>query len=298
MKHVVNYSGGDASKWAARLVARESGTEDLFLLFADTFLEYRDLYRGLVESAADIFPLSRKRRRLARRFALRAMRVPPLSRMGARKAFLRKLASDVRSVMPRLVWIAEGRTPWEVFRDERFIGNTRVDPCSKILKRQFLDAYVEGHFDPADTTRYFGLDANEEHRFGPLKERLAGWAVRAPLIEHGLFKGDVRAEMERLGMRRSESYRIGLPTDNCSGGCVKGGQGHWKLLLDKRPDVYGYSEGEEQKTFVHIGRSDIGVLRDRRGGETKRMSLAAFREKVQAGAVVDRFDLGGCGCGV
>jgi len=30
----------------------------------------------------------------------------------------------------------DGRTPWEVFNDEKFIGNTRVDLCSRILKRE------------------------------------------------------------------------------------------------------------------------------------------------------------------
>lgn len=298
MKHVVNYSGGEASRWAAKLVAEESGTDGLILLFADVFMEYRDLYRGLIESAAALFPLSRKRRRLARRLAFRAMRVPPLRQMERRKVFLRKLASDARSVIPGLVWIAEGRSPWEVFRDVRFIGNTRVDPCSKILKREFIDAYVERHFDPAETVRYFGLDANEGHRFEPLKKRLAGWTVRAPLIEHGMFKEDVRAAMESAGVRRSDSYRIGLPTDNCSGGCVKGGLGHWEMVLRARPDVFDYSETEEQRTFVHIGRDDIGFLRDRRGGETKRISLATFRERVADGMPIDRFDIGGCGCGV
>jgi hypothetical protein len=302
MKHVVNVSGGRASWYAAELVAEECGTRDLWLVFADVFTESAGLYRFLVESSASALRLKGKRLRLARRFARRAERVPPLSLaeggMARRKAFLRKLAADVHSVMPRLVWISEGRTPWEVFRDERFIGNSRVDPCSKLLKRNFVDAYVESHFTPADAIRYFGLDANEEHRLVKLQERLAGWTVRSPLIERDIFKEYLRGEAERRGLRSSDSYALGFPTDNCGGACVKAGQGQWGMLLAKRPEVYAFAEGEEQACFTHIGRSDIGVLRDRTGGITKRVSLKTFRERLQAGGAFDRFELGGCGCAV
>ena len=39
--------------------------------------------------------------------------------------FLHEAAADVGG---ELVVIAEGRTPWEVFTDVRFLGNSRVDP--------------------------------------------------------------------------------------------------------------------------------------------------------------------------
>ena len=49
--------------------------------------------------------------------------------------------------------ISDGRTPMEVMSDERLIGNSRRDPCSKILKRKLLDRWCKTHCDPKDTIR-------------------------------------------------------------------------------------------------------------------------------------------------
>jgi hypothetical protein len=44
MKHIVNFSGGDCSFWAAHRVIEKVGREDVVLLFADTLEEDGDLY--------------------------------------------------------------------------------------------------------------------------------------------------------------------------------------------------------------------------------------------------------------
>ena len=49
--------------------------------------------------------------------------------------FIREAADDIGA---ELVTLIEGRTPWEVFRDVKFLGNTRIDPCSRVLKREPL----------------------------------------------------------------------------------------------------------------------------------------------------------------
>src|SRR3954469_3627499 len=108
MKRIVMFSGGIGSWAAGRRVAEQHGTDDLTLLFCDTLIEDRDLYRFLGDAAANI---------------------------GG-----------------ELVRIAEGRTPWEVFRDEGMIANTRVDLCSRILKRDLADKWLAEHCEPAATT--------------------------------------------------------------------------------------------------------------------------------------------------
>jgi 3'-phosphoadenosine 5'-phosphosulfate sulfotransferase (PAPS reductase)/FAD synthetase len=40
----------------------------------------------------------------------------------------------VKFLKCELITLSDGRTPFEVFKDEKFMGNSRVDPCSKILK--------------------------------------------------------------------------------------------------------------------------------------------------------------------
>ena len=66
-------------------------------------------------------------------------------------AFVRAAAANLGG---RLHWIADGRTVWEVFRDERMIGNTRADVCSRVLKRELADNPCEAHH----TDFQFGRD--------------------------------------------------------------------------------------------------------------------------------------------
>ena len=51
MKHIVNFSGGVCSFWAAHRVIQQHGTKDVTLLFADTLEEDWDLYRFLDDAA-------------------------------------------------------------------------------------------------------------------------------------------------------------------------------------------------------------------------------------------------------
>src|SRR5947209_2385153 len=37
-----------------------------------------------------------------------------------------------------IIRLSEGRDPWQVFFDERMMGNSQADPCSRVLKRQLL----------------------------------------------------------------------------------------------------------------------------------------------------------------
>lgn len=42
----------------------------------------------------------------------------------------------------------DGRTIWDVFRKHRFLGNTRVDLCSRVLKREPMLQWLVDHRDP------------------------------------------------------------------------------------------------------------------------------------------------------
>lgn len=48
----------------------------------------------------------------------------------------------VNKLKCEFIRIADGRTVWEVFEDVKFIGNSRIDPCSKILKRELIKNYI------------------------------------------------------------------------------------------------------------------------------------------------------------
>ena len=208
--------------------------------------------------------------------------------------FLGQAAADVGG---RLIKIAEGRDPWQVFFDVRFLGNTRVDPCSKILKRKLLRAWLEEHCDPANTIVYMGLDWTEEHRVETVRKRMKPWRVEAPLTRPPYhMKEELGDEARKLGIEPGRLYSLGFVHDNCGGFCIKAGQAQFARLLHVMPLRYLYHEGREQDLRRFLGK-DVAILRDRRGGKTKPMTMRAFRERLERDAgAFDKFDWGGCGC--
>lgn len=208
--------------------------------------------------------------------------------------FLVDAAADLGLPVTR---VADGRTPWEVFRDERFLGNSKVDPCSKILKRELMDRWVSDRFDPADTELVFGISWDEEHRLLRLQERRAPYRCVAPLCDAPyLSKPQLLDLATRRGLRPPRLYSMGFAHNNCGGFCVKAGQGHFATLLRTLPLRYAECEREEESLRALLG--DVAVLRDRRGGKTRPMTLREFRERTEAGVTPDIFEIGGCGCAV
>lgn len=207
--------------------------------------------------------------------------------------FLDDAAADVGG---QLVKLADGRDIWQVFRDSRFLGNTRADPCSRILKRQLARRWVEANCDPDTTTVYLGIDWTETHR---LPRSVAAWLpfrVEAPMCDRPYrMRTELMAELEGRGIRPPRLYDLGFAHNNCGGGCVKAGRGQFAQLLAVLPDRYAEWEAGEESVRQHLG-ADVAILRDRRGGETKPLTLRAMREAIQAGETVPMDEIGGCAC--
>lgn len=195
------------------------------------------------------------------------------------------------------VVLDQGETIWDVFRRKRFIGNTRLDPCSYYLKRVPCREWLEAHCAPRDTTVYLGIDWTEEHRMVKAAKYWAPWTVSAPLCEPPYYtKEQVLARLAELDVDPPALTREGFPHNNCGGGCVKAGQGHFKLLLEKRPDTFAEWERNEAELRAELG--DVAILRDRRGGVTKPLPLTVLRQRLEGGDEVDVHDIGGCACAV
>ena len=240
----------------ARRVVDRHGTADVTLLFTDTMMEDPDLYRFLDESSAQ---------------------------MGL-----------------EVTTIADGRSPWEVFIDVRFLGNTRADPCSRILKRALAKKWLEDNCDPEDTVVYLGFSWDEGHRADRARGvwESIGWQIETPLCEPPYIHRDrssILATFREAGLEPPRLYTMGFPHNNCGGFCVKAGQAHFELLLRKLPEIYRWHEEAEDFIRVYLDK-DVAVLRDRRGGQTKPLTLRTFRETIEAGQCFDRNEWGGCGC--
>ena len=207
--------------------------------------------------------------------------------------FLPEAAANIGVPVTR---VADGRDVWEVFHDERFLGNSQIDPCSKILKRKLLRRWVEEHCDPADTVIVLGLDWTEGERIQTSRERWAPWTVRFPLAERPYHaKHYWLDQLREAGIEPPRLYRMGFAHANCGGFCVKAGQGHFALLLETMPERYAYHEAKEQEIRDYL-HADVAIMKDRSGGETRPLTMREFRERREAGQPCDLFDIGGCGC--
>jgi len=196
-----------------------------------------------------------------------------------------------------LAQVADGRTPFEVFRDDRFLGNQRLANCSKYLKQKPAREWMDAHAGP-EVTVVVGIDWSEEHRLGAVVAGWKPWRVWAPLCDRPLLdKAGMLANVRAAGLQPPLAYEHGLPHSNClNQGCVRGGQAYWERLLRTRPEAYAYSEREEQSLREHLGK-DVAMLRDRTGGKVRPMTLAEFRRRVESQpSLFDNEEWGGCGC--
>lgn len=256
MTHVVTFSGGVSSWAAAKRVVERHGTQNVVLLFADTRKEDPDTYRFLIEAAWNV---------------------------GA----------------PLRV-IADGRTPMQVMKDEKFLANSRFDVCSRVLKRELIDRWLLDNCDRPMTSVYCGIDWTEEHRYTRLRDyRLKdGWHYYAPLCEAPyVLKDDLLKELREVhGIRPPRMYELGFSHNNCGGECVKAGQGHMERLYRQLPERFRSFERDEQELVELIGKP-VSILTDRSGdGKKKPLTLRDFRIRIEGGAQVDAFEIGGCGC--
>lgn len=251
--HIVSFSGGVCSFWAAYRVIKQHGPENVTLLFADTKMEDEDLYR-FIQECSSYFGVE-------------------------------------------ITTISDGRTPWQVFEDEKFLGNSRVDMCSRILKRELLDRWHNENAWRTISTRYVGIDWTESHRLDRLRFRLPDWKIEAPMCNQPYWdKCKMLSELRQIGIEPPRLYGMGFPHNNCGGFCVKAGQAHFANLLKRIPERYAQHEAREEAMRVKLG--DVSIMKDRRGGVTNTLTMKQLRERIQNGELFDRHEWGGCGCAI
>lgn len=268
--HVVMFSGGLGSWLAAKRVAAKHGTDDLTLLFAD-------VSSGRSKHAAEDADTYR---------------------------FLTEAAEDVGG---KLVRVRSGRDIWQVFHDDRFLGNSRLANCSKFLKQQPCREWLEAHADPRTTIVYVGIDWSERHRLPAIERGWSPYPVRAPMTETPHLDHDqMKAACTAAGITLPRLYRAGYPHNNCGGFCVRAGQSQMRKLLVENPERYAFHEAEEQRLREYLGK-DVAILSDRSksvreancredGSVPTRvpLTLRAFRERLEAQADHEAFSSDPC----
>lgn len=282
--HVVKLSGGAASAVTDALVVEEAGPRGIVeRVFTDTLIEDNDLYRFLIQwcgrmegvDTSDLLPL--------------ALNLPQVWEDDAgRKAALSHLRMRATARLTRLHWLADGRHPFDVFFAKGLMGGNRADPCSEILKRTLSDTYIARLWSPETAILYVGIGHGERHRFvgGKGKRGIVNlmrpWECRSPLVERpDLHKPAMLAFIRSLGIEPPRLYAQGYPTNNCGGACVKAGHAWWIHLLNTNRAYYLWWERMEEQ-FRRLTGKDVAILRDRRGGRTRPLTLCRLRETVES----------------
>ena len=205
--------------------------------------------------------------------------------------FLRESAENVGG---DLVVISDGRTPWEVFRDERWIGNSRVAQCSHLLKQKPCLEWMKERDPNHECVLHFGIDWTEVHRLPAIERNWSPWKVRAPLTDPPYHTKESLIEWcKSEGIEPPRLYGMGFSHANCGGFCVRGGQAHFRNLLRVMPERYLHHEAQEESMRQYLEK-DQSILTEVKGGEKRTLTLRELR--MRADSQVDLFDWGGCGC--
>lgn len=207
-----------------------------------------------------------------------------------------------------------GLTPWELFKKESFIANSRLDLCSRKLKRdlmsakgQWIDknygyeskAWHNGRWGKVRLLRahvHVGLDYSEGHRLKRVQEKMWPWIYRSTLYEdERLVPKDWS---EQFGIERPRLYNMGFGHNNCGGFCVKAGLGHFKLLYEKMPERYLWHEEQEWALVKRAIKPLKPFLRKVTKGEKRYLTMRQYRQEFLEKGKADEFkwDIGGCGC--
>lgn len=212
----------------------------------------------------------------------------------------RFLEDSEKRLNKKITRLADGRTPWEVFRDVKFVGNSRLAHCSKILKRDMFEKYMlENHklLPEPTATVVLGIDWTEIHRFEKAKKNWDPWPVIAPLCEPPLLsKHQVQNFFSAYGVAKPALYEKGFAHNNCGGFCVRAGQAQFVLLLQTNRELYLWHEEEERKTYEILGGQPHPFLRKIVDGVPQYLTMRQFRDAVESGCGFDKYDFGGCGC--
>lgn len=186
---------------------------------------------------------------------------------------------------------SDGRSVTEVFYDEGFLGNNQNAMCSRILKVEQGDKYVEELRGQGVTeiVKVLGFSSSEWPRIQRMAARCAqqGIGVRFPVAEEKVSKQACADYVRSLGVRPSAMYEW-ADHANCVG-CVKGGRAYWLAVREHHPEVFE----QRAKLEEEFGHEII------RGGDRERVTLRELAQRGLKCAVPRReaITIGPCECG-
>lgn len=258
MRYVVMFSGGIGSWASAKRLVDAHGTENVTCLFSDVKGDNPDPHIGEDEDT------------------------------------YRFIDDAIADLGCEYVRVADGRDIWQVFKDRRFLGNSRQANCSHTLKQAPAKKWLKENTTPETHTVAIGIDWTETHRLPAISKAYEPYSVVFPMTEKPYMSKDKMIEWaENSGLVPPRLYGMGFSHNNCGGGCVRAGQGQFRTLLEVMPERYAVWENKERELREYLDR-DVSILRETVKGERKNLTLVELKNRQPD--AVDMLDLGGCGC--
>jgi len=141
---------------------------------------------------------------------------------------------------------SDGRNIWQVFNDTGLMGNTRITPCSRILKQERSLQYLK---DNQPAILYVGFTVEEWERAQRTYARYLVQCidVKFPLIEEQISKDECLHRIRNCwGIRLPYMYEWAEHA-NCVP-CVKGGKAYWGLVYLNANDAWKFAKQFEKET--------------------------------------------------
>lgn len=178
----------------------------------------------------------------------------------------------------KTIYLADGRDIWEVAFDSRFMPNSRIDPCSRILKREMFYKFAEKA--QPDFIAY-GFSAEEPERAARLASKV-NFNCWFPLLDKPVICGiDARKIIQDLGIEIPSLYKRGYEHNNCGGFCFKAGQRQFAHLLKENRCLYLYHESKEEEFREFIGKN-VSAMKTTRNGPPRPLTMKEFRLAMDA----------------
>lgn len=194
----------------------------------------------------------------------------------------------------KIVRVKDGRDPWQVFADKKWIGNTRTAHCSSELKTEQVKSWVARTSTETDVL-VLGMDLSEMDR---IERAQKNWniPVVSLLNEFKFERPKWDAMFLKYGLTKPRLYKMGWTHNNCGGFCVRAGLRQFELLLINFPHRFAYHEQRMNEIMAKNPKLKP-FLRKMENGKTRYITMTEFREDYEAKNInIDIFDLGGCGC--
>lgn len=182
-----------------------------------------------------------------------------------------------------------------------FILNRKYQVFKRVFDMKELIIRGEKYYGEITPDKYdivLGIDWKEVHRTEAV---ISNWDkysydVLFPLVDDLNYEPKIAFEyLKKYGIEIPLLYRLGFTHNNCMGRCFKGGQKHFKTLLENYPVQYAeLSEYETQ--YNQMNKTEYSILVKTENKVQRRYPLKEMKENILSNILIDEFDVGGCGC--